>query len=231
MLAASVLMWPYTEGMQLQIRKRVIGVGLVGLLGVMPLGCQQRHFQTESDHLRARVMELEGEVELLQQREAELKAQLRRLRRAQERLQDLDEPDIAEFVPQVVGISLGRLSHARDLDGDGLPNVLVLYVQPRDSRGRFVQMAGHVRIRAFVLPENSDEPISICRVELGPGQVRDAYRSGITGTHYAIEVPLELPPGIDEEWVEQQQATVRVAFIDGQTGLRHTAERTIDLRR
>jgi hypothetical protein len=208
----------------------VAGLSLVTLWGAASLGCKPRHFETEADLLRAQVLQLETEVQHLERREAELRAQLRRYRRAQDRMQDLDDPDIAEFVPQVVDISVGRLSHARDLDRDGRPDTLMVYVHPRDSRGRFIQMVGEVRINAIILPE-AEDAITIGRERFGPGEVRDAYRSGITGTHYAIEVRLSLPEGADLEWIEQQQATVRVTFIDGQTGLRHTAERAIDLRR
>lgn len=193
-------------------------------------GCSPRPFETEGDTLRARVLDLETQVRHLQGREAELQAELRRARRWEQRREEMDEQAIAEFVPHVVGLTLGRLSHARDTTGDGRPDALLLYVHPVDSRGRFTQMVGQLLINAVIVPEEA-EAITAVRTRVGPGDLRDSYRSGITGTHYAVQVPLELSDDIETSWLLDQQAVVRVSYIDGLTGDQHTAQRAIDLWR
>lgn len=210
-------------------RQLLILAGFAAAIG-LTYGCAPRHFETEADRLRAEVLDLQTQVQQLERRETELQAELRRARRWQDRREELADPDIGEFVPHVVSISLGRLSHVRDTSGDGWPDTLLLYVSPVDGRGRFTQLVGQLLVNAVILPPD-DDAISVVRTRLGPAQVRDAYRSGITGTHYSVEVPLNLPEGVDLAWVEAQQIIVRVSYIDGQTGEQHTAERAVSLRR
>lgn len=205
---------------------RLSTISALSLAACTFLGCESRPFETEGDTLRARVVELETEVEQLKRREAELLAELRRVRQAQSRAEEFADSDVSEFVPHVVDISIGRLSHVRDTDGDGVVDLLRLYIHPVDGRGRFMQMVGQLQVNAVLVPDAAD-PVSVGRASLSPGELRDAYRSGITGTHYAVQVPLDLsqaPSG------ELEEVTVRVTYIDGITGERCTADRSISLQ-
>lgn len=200
------------------------------MVASLATGCRARQFETDADALRSHILDLEDQVQRLERRERELASELRRTRAWAERREELNEEDIREFVPHVVDMSVGRLSHVRDRSGDGMVDTLVLYLHPIDSRGRFTQMVGRVIVNAVIVPVEEDT-IPLARVQVGPGAIRDAYRSGITGTHYAIEVPFELPDTVDRDWLEEQQIVARVAFVDGQTGERHTAERVIAVQR
>lgn len=183
-------------------------------------GCGQRHFANESDVLRARVLELETEAAALEKRIAELEAEL-----SASAAPDPRPPEIIANTPHVTGISIGRLSHLRDTDEDGTPDMLIVYIDSTDGRGRFVQLVGHLTVHAALLPARA-EARTIGRRLLAPGEVRAAYRSGVTGTHYTIEVPVSLP----EDAGEFAECDVRATYDDGRTGKRFEAHRAISLR-
>jgi hypothetical protein len=87
-----------------------------------------------------------------------------------------------------------------------------------------VQLVGRLSATAAVLPLDADA-VTLGRVTLDPLQLRDAYRSGLTGTHYTVQIPIAVPPG-----QRDATATVKLEFVDGQTGQTRSAERSIPLR-
>lgn len=196
---------------------------LSAALVLVPAGCEGvKRASRENDRLRAEVLDLKEQVQLLGDRNAELEAELRR-----------PGPDLAALPPEwranaphVASISIGPLSHARDTDGDGRPDTLILYVRPADGRGRFVQMTGRLSGHAALLPAEGDA-VTLGRVTLGPERLRDAYRSSVMGTHYTIDVPLELPDPV--AGADPAECIAKVEFTDGLTGRSVTAQREINL--
>jgi len=199
-----------------------VAVTLVPLLGFFLLagGCETKT-ATANDELRARVLDLEKTNEQLRRREAELLAELER----ESRRPDSLSPEVRANVPHVAGIAIGRLSHALDGDDDGVPDRLTLYVEPVDGLGRFTQMVGTLSAHAVFVPPDADA-ITIGRISLDPGPLREAYRSSVTGTHYTVQVPIAVDAAQSRE-----PCLVRVRYEDGLTGAVHTAERAIDLSR
>ncbi len=184
-------------------------------------GCDGGRKSTANDALRRQVLELEQENEQLRRRQAELTTELYQ---ASQRLESLP-PEVRENTPRVAEITISRLSHARDEDDDGVPDLIRLYINPVDGYGRFVQMVGTVSIHAVSLPSDGDA-ITINRLTLTPTELRAAYRSGVTGTHYTIDLPLENTSELKED-----SLLLRVLYEDGHTGRQRTAERDIQLRR
>lgn len=196
---------------------------LLCLTLVTVTGCQ-RDFSTEADMLRERVMLLERELEALERRNTELRAEIRRLSR-----QRADVPEeVLAATPHVTGIEISRFSHGRPARDDDDLDQLRLYVNPVDSRGRFVPLLGTLRIHAAILPDT--DAVTIVRMELSPEQIRDAYRSGFTGTHYRFIVPIDWPDGVDAEAARDGPVFVRLVYDDGHTGERFTAERSVSWR-
>ena len=173
-------------------------------------GCG-RKLSRENDALRAQIVELESSLAQLERRNRELRNELA----AAAAVPDSLPEEVRAATPHVASVSIGRLSHARDADGDGRIDRLILYVNPADGLGRFVQFAGTLSVTAAILPPDTD-PISIGRQALSPLRLRDTYRSSLTGVHYTIELPVTLPPQADEPGY--QQAVVRVVYTDGRTG-------------
>jgi hypothetical protein len=188
---------------------------------LLTCGCGQRRFTNENDALRVKVLELETELAALKQRNAELEAELAAAAAADRAL----PAEITANIPHVAGIAISRLSHLRDADEDGTPDTLVVYVNPTDGLGRFVQLVGRLSLHAALLPMD-EQPRTIVRVALTPDEVRAAYRSAITGTHYTIEAPISLPEDADAF----AECDVRVAYEDGRSGRRLEAHRAIRLR-
>jgi hypothetical protein len=188
---------------------------------LLTCGCGQRRFASENDALRAKVLELETELAALKKRNTELKAELAAAAGSDHALPE----EITANIPQVTGIAISRLSHLRDADEDGTPDTLIVYVNPTDGLGRFVQLAGRLSVHAALLPMDG-EPRTIVRLALSPDEVRAAYRSGITGTHYTIEAPVSLP----EDAGAFAECDVRITYEGGRSSQRLEAHRAIKLR-
>lgn len=195
--------------------------------GLLLPSCRTQDFRTEGDALRARVAELERDLANLDRRNAELRAELRRQRRTD----DLPD-DVAEHMPQPVELVLARFSHVRDRSGDGVPDELRVYLQPRDGRGRFVQVAGELAIDAQMVPPSPEiAPVPVGRITLGPAELRDTYRAGFMGTHYTIRMPVSIPPDASElSPAELGQVLVRARLMDARSGETLTAERIVTMR-
>jgi outer membrane murein-binding lipoprotein Lpp len=192
----------------------------VVLLVALAAGCADKKASRENDALRARVMELEAQVERLTDHTGELKAALDRAEAVPETLPD----QVRDNIPHVVRVEVERLSHALDEDGDGRAEGVLVYVKPSDGLGRFVQLVGRLSVHAAVLPPDADA-ISVGRVTLDPTEVREAYRTSFMGTHYRLTVPVTLPAGLP-----QGPCTIRVVYEDGRSGRSVSAQREIDLR-
>ncbi len=184
------------------------------------IGCENTAaLRRENDRLRAEVMELKSANDRLEGRVDELDAELAR---------ESQRPDslpaaIRANMPHVTSLDLSRLCHVQDGDGDGRPDRLVLYVQPADSLGRFVQIVGTLTAHAAILPA-AGEARTVGRVTLDPAALREAYRSSFTGTHYTVELPFN-PDGLHGA----SEIIVHINFTDGLTGRELTAERTVPL--
>jgi hypothetical protein len=193
------------------------GVPTVLLAAVVAVtGCRS-NFATEADALREQVLELERSNEQLARRIAELESELAEVSAMPGSLPE----DVRAAQPHVVEIRIGRLSHVDDVDGDGRPDLLRVYVRPLDGLGRFVQLVGRLSISAALMPEGRPA-VTVGQIALEPMELRSAYRSGLTGTHYTIECPLDVPEGTSEE-----DLVVSAVFTDGATGQRHSAHQTV----
>jgi len=189
------------------------------LVAVLTAGCGSfKKVSEENDRLRARLIEVQDENRELTGRGAELDGQLQRLTR------DLPIPqEVRDATPHVADISIGSVTHATDTDGDGRSDTLIVYVEPTDGRGRFVQLVGELSVHAATLPTDGDA-ITLGRVTLGPRELRDAYRSTFLGTHYTVEVPITI-----DDPATQTVCTVKVEFVDGRSGRRVTVQQPMDL--
>lgn len=173
---------------------------------------------SENDRLRAQQVDLEKQIRLLEGRNAELIQQLQAASRGPATV----SAEVAEATPHVVAISLGRLSHASDENTDGTYDSIMMYMEPVDGFGRFMQAVGTVTMHAAVLP--ADGPAqTIGQTSLGPKALRDAYRGSFGAPAYALSMPIKYPP-------DAAECTVRVVFTDAYTGEQFSNERVIDLR-
>jgi len=127
--------------------------GLAMLLATLFLtACMgQRELGQENDRLRERVLELENQLLRKTRESAEARARLQRT----EPLSASARQDVQANTPYVAEITIGRWSHARDTDGDGEPDELLVYIQPVDGWGRFMQIVGTLSVHAAVFPADA----------------------------------------------------------------------------
>ena len=172
---------------------------------VMP-ACGPRNFDNENDALRR-------EREVLRDRIAALELELAEAR-AKAAVSGSPEADaVARATPEAAKVTIARLARLEDADGDGVADRVTLRIEPVDGRGRFVQVAGTIAARVEVV--RGDAPTrELGRVTLDPAQVRDAYRAGLGGAAYAVEVPVD-GAGLVEG--DRLMATVAVSVGSGRT--------------
>lgn len=168
------------------------------------------------DDARVRSMELERRVAELEARNAELGAQLSAARDAEAVPPGPGAPDaeVRQATPRLVSLASagGSVDWAGPATGGTRSATVHVAIEPRDGRSRAIQVAGRCEVTvAFIDPSGSARALG--HRAYGPLELRDAWRAGLMGSHYAIEVPVSVPDGLPRgPW------TVSVAVTDGWTG-------------
>ena len=133
---------------------------------------------------------------------------------------------------RVVKLHLGRYSSAVDTNGDKRDDMIRLYVQPLDQQGRFLPATGEATIQAILLRED-DGPLPLAKLTLSSDVWDKSYRTGLTGTHFSIELALA---GTDSAALNtlkkgMHQITVMVSFTDAGTGTSISQQAVYAVRR
>ena len=197
---------------------RHCAVPVLGLVVViLAAGCDGRS-RKASARLRMEVHQLQEELEDARHQISELEAKL-----TEAADETGGDADMLLNVPRVVAIKLSRFSSVRWGHASEGPITLDLHVSAIDGRGRPIQLTGSLEAVARFAPVN-DEAVELGRISLTPAEVRDAWRAGILGSTYQVEIPLRpLPvPG------SYDGIHVRARFTDALTGVEHEA--TVEVR-
>jgi hypothetical protein len=185
------------------------GAGCVARLGGKPNAADQ--VRRENLQLKKLVEDLKRNLEL---RTGEL-ASLR---------QQLDwgpHPMPGAESPALAKIAFGRYCGAVDTDGNEGDDQIRVYVHTLDQRGRMLPVAGRATLQA-VLIEPGAAPSLIAERRFDPSQWDAAYRSGLAGTHYTLELPL--PETLPRGGVE---ATLKLSFTQADTGAQFSAQQAV----
>lgn len=195
--------------------------GLLLAAGALLPGCAGRALSAENDRLRRERHDLTQRVTLLERERDELTVKLAE----ESRLRAGALPaDALEALPRCVALDVGAFSGLFPPEPSAPAQEVLAYLSPTDSRGRFVQIVGTLTVEAQVLAE-PDTPAQTSSVTLTPAQVRDAYRSGFTGTHYEIRLPLERP--VSRSHARAPSVLIRAVLADPLAGRELRAERLI----
>ncbi|MDX2016110.1 MAG: hypothetical protein SFY95_00555 [Planctomycetota bacterium] len=185
-------------------------------------------FSTSGDAARASADELRTQNQALKLRIGELEAKLSEANAAREAALS---KDVLEALPRIAEVRVGSLSGLEPPAGVSAAETVaatsvVVYVEPVDGRGRFTQAVGALSADATLMPpvEAKGQPRALGSVTLSAGQLREAYRSGLTGTHYEVSIPLT--PAL-EPAARTGTLVIRVKFDDALTGRSLRAEQTI----
>lgn len=144
---------------------------------------------TEADRNRERVQELEKANAELVQRNQELEAALGAAQRQALPASTKIDPATMASAPFAATLRIGRFSGLVDDSADGAPDLLRLYLEPRDGRDVVVQVAASATVRATQRAADGSD-IEIGSAALDPTAWRMAFRSGLMGSFYAVDVPL-----------------------------------------
>lgn len=127
---------------------------------------------------------------------------------------------------RVAGIEIGRFSGFAPADAARPATAVLAYIQPYDGERRFTQVSGELTVTATLAPGPgvTGEAVEIASRTLSPGEVRAAYRSGLTGTHYTVELPLT--PALERR---AGTLTIRAEFRDAESGVAHKAARDVTI--
>lgn len=189
-----------------------------GLALLILAGCSQARIggSTPPDRVIAQLRDenagLRRELDALN---ARIEARLAELEAVGARSDDAAPPQVAP--PRLHAVKLGGLSGAIDSDNDGRDDLVRLYVRTLDEYGRFLPIEGQADVQ---IVEWGGEPRVVAAKAYDRDGFRRAYRSGIAGTHYTLEVPLPAELASDE-------LTAKLRVTDAATGLTLTQQRAI----
>ena len=145
--------------------------------------------RTENKHLKSQLADAQGQLQ-------ELAA-----RTNAGETSPFSAGEIALATPEVVSVAFAS-SAGIDKRDPANPK-LVLDVVTLDGRSRFTQAVGQLRVTA------STQDRQLADITLSPTQLREAYRSSVLGTRYALEVAL--PP---EVLAVKQPITLNAQLLD-----------------
>lgn len=209
-------------------RARLVVASGAAVLCLALAGCRVGGGQSASDandELRKKIIDQDKRIVGLEGERDELKVKLAEAQRVRE---GALPADVLDALPRCTKIEIGTLSGYEPRDPKAPARSVLAYIVPRDGRGRFVQVVGTMKVVALILPATLEQSaaaspeqhvLATAERTLTPGEVRDAYRSGITGTHYEIDVPLREP--ISDR---SARVLIRAEFLDALTGQVQKAE-------
>ncbi|MCC6680104.1 MAG: hypothetical protein IT445_04285 [Phycisphaeraceae bacterium] len=179
-------------------------------------GCGPKNFKNDNDQLRAERLELQRRVAELEQQLQQRSGEIAALRAVQ--------TNGAESLPGAGApvfsmIKLDRYTGPIDSDGNGRDDSLRLYVRTLDQLGRMMPVSARANVQMVELSEGQPPKLYQEKV-FEPNDFDAAYRTGLTGTHYTLE--LSLPPEAPAE------LTVKVTVTD-LTGITHSAQQAFHI--
>ncbi len=218
----------------------VCTLGLVFLVLLPVGGCSRKvgGFKNKQQELEYRIDELEAANRRLDAERGELAAKVGELTFALDAATGTSSGAVVAALPRCAGITFDRLTALVDRDDQlGIEGVDA-YIRPVDGRRRFVQVAGTMRVQLLLhspvsgtsevsgSTSESVPPRVLAEVTLDPYGLREAFRSGLTGTHYAVR--LGLTPALGGSGEPEGILELVAQFDDAVTGLRHLATKRLD---
>lgn len=175
-----------------------MAVGAAVLLAASLTGCGIRiggnaTISAENDRLRDENADLKTKVEELELRDEEF-------RRKVEATPANPSVDAVAALPVLTTFEIASTAHTRPAR-EGRPSAAVVYLTCRDGRDRAIQITGTLRV---VVSANG---AVVAERTLNPLELRDAFRSGLSGGGYTVEVPLPTD--------HTASAVVEAEFTDG----------------
>jgi len=158
--------------------------------GLLLGGCDTRS-RRASARLRTENDDLKQKIDALTARQQELEATL-----ADVEVNQGAQTGTLVDAPRLTMLAVAPLSGYEPGDQPRLD----IHLTPTDGRRRPIQL--HGPIEAQVLrPRPGDQPEVVATRTLTANEVRDAWRGGLFGTSYLVDVPIEAPSADVDGWV------------------------------
>ncbi len=166
-----------------------------------------------------RITKLEQQNEQLTRELAKCHQQLQSQKRQIRSLQGFSA-DKLKYMIKLERIRFARLTGGYDSNHDGYDDGVVVYLQPVDTDGHIVKVAGSVSVRLFSL---CDKPEVIGQVTVPPSELQKHWSGTLWTNHYTIKCPFKTLPPTNE-------VTVRVEFIEFLTGKTFIAQKRVTVK-
>lgn len=128
-------------------------------------------------------------------------------------------------VPVLSGLEFARYTGPIDTDRDGADDEVRLFLRPLDQRGRMLVVAGRVNVQVVELRADAQPRVIVDRT-FSPAELDGAYRTGLTGDHFSLVLPLSAGDAGDAE-----QVTVRATLTEAGTGVEVAVQEAFGLAR
>lgn len=195
-------------------------IALILLATLLIFGCGSRNFTNENDRLRAENLQLKQQIK---ESESKLNLRIGEIKSLRQRIDRSDAAIQGANLPILTKLKFDRYTSALDRDGDGVDDVIRIYLRTLDQHGRFMPVAALVVVQSVVI-QQYEPPFLLAERTLQPEQFDTCYRTSWTGTHYTLELelPNPLPAGI-------QNATTKISLTEAISGIQLTAQQPIKI--
>jgi len=204
-------------------RAALAAASVAAILALAACRSGPRKLENVNDELRRQNLELENQVRALEEKLRLAAAQTEHLQQRLAQTQPAVSADVQALMPTPVELRLDHYSGVVASNDGGTPDLLRLYVKPRDGKGRFVPLVGTLGIQAVLLQPHQ-QPTLVLERFVDPQQLDAAYRSTWMGTHYTLEIPL--PAG---SLPKSGDLTVKLFFTDAATGTQITHQQPLQV--
>jgi len=182
----------------------LIGGLTAALLGGCGIGsARKRPLELKVEALQREKAELAGKVEQCQVENERLRQQVKTL--------DALPKDGRENFYKLTSVRIARFTGFYDTDKDGRREKFLVYIQPIDTNGDIVKVAGSVQVQLWNLNNPGGQAL-VGEWQIQPEQLRKLWVAALV-SDYRLPFDVSLTPEL-----LAQPLTVKIAFTDYLTG-------------
>lgn len=191
------------------------------LLGLTACSAPPRNFVNDNDRLREENLLLRRQVDTLEKNVAERLAEISAM---EQRLASDGQGIERARIPALTSIRFGRYTSAIDTDADGRDDTVRVYLLTLDQESRFLPVAARAVLTLTAITPDATAAVIATRT-FEPADFDSAYRSGFTGTHYTLDLPLP-----DALPADLTRLTLKAFVTDAATGVTLEHEKPLPVR-
>jgi len=176
------------------------------------------HFAGGCENAGKGKIPLAEQIEKLNEEKTQLQAQIEQAKAENEKLKErlhvlssLPEKVKGENLYNLQSVRIGRYTNFYDEDKDGKKEKLIVYIQPIDTDGDIIKVAGAVEVQLWDLSKEKEQAL-LAEWHVGPNQLKKLWFATLM-THYKLTFDVA-----DKIGEFKDPLTVKVTFTDYLTG-------------